>query len=278
MTKTGPSTVVTIRPPRPWEFASLGGLWGFRELAYFMFLRDVKVRYKQTSLGVAWAVIQPFLLMVVFSIFLGHLAHVGSDGLPYPLFAFSALVPWTLFSSALGTSTRSLVSAGELISKIYFPRVLVPIASVGSFLLDFLIAMCVLFAMMGYYGFVPTWRVVAIPVLTALLLLIAFSVAIGFSALNVRYRDIGYVVPLLTQLWLFATPIAYPSSLVPKSVRLLYGLNPMTGVIDGFRWALLQDGSPPWALLATALVVAIVLMAGSLAYFQRAEKSFADVI
>jgi len=271
----GPVTV--IRPGRPW---SLGfrELWEYRELLYFFAWRDVKVRYRQAALGAAWALLQPLLLMVVFSVFLGRLAGVGSEGRPYPLFAFAALVPWTLFSSALTGSSQSVVTGGQLVSKVYFPRLALPVASVGSYLLDFVIAFGHLLPMMAYYGIYPSGRLIWLPAFVALAVLAALAVGIGLSALNVRYRDVRYVLPFLVQIWLFASPVAYSASLVPDSLRVLYGLNPLAGIIDGFRWMLLGTPAPPAGMLAASAAMTVALFVTSVVYFRRTETVFADVI
>lgn len=269
--------LTVIRPTRPWSLG-LRELWPYRELLYFFAWRDVKVRYRQAAFGIGWAVIQPLLLMVVFSIFLGRLAGVGSEGLPYPVFAFAALVPWTLFSSALTSSSQSVVGSSQLVSKVYFPRLALPVASVGSYLVDFLIALGILFAMMAYYGIYPSARLVWLPLLLALTVVVALGVGVGLSALNVRYRDVRYVLPFLVQLWLFASPVAYPASLVPESFRAVYAINPMAGTIEGFRWVLLGTGTAPWTLLAVSAAVSVAVFAASCLYFKRTEAGFADVI
>jgi lipopolysaccharide transport system permease protein len=253
-------------------------LWAYRELLAFLTWRDVKVRYRQTALGAAWALIQPFALMVVFTIFLGHLADVPSNGLPYPIFAFAALVPWTLFSSSLSSVTNSLVGSTNLISKVYFPRLVIPLAVIGSFLLDFAIALVLLVVMMVYYDVYPGWGVLLVPVLTLVTLVTALSVGIWLTALNVRYRDIKYTVPFLLQIWLFASPIAYATTLVPERWRIVYSLNPMASVIDGFRWALLGT---PWAigvLPVVSLGVVLLVLVSGLVYFRRVEQTFADIV
>jgi lipopolysaccharide transport system permease protein len=253
-------------------------LWAYRELLGFLTWRDVTVRYRQTVIGALWAVLQPFTLMIVFSIFLNKLAHVPSNGLPYPLFSFSGLVPWTLFAASLGGASDSLVGSSGLISKVYFPRLVIPLAVTGSFVFDFVIAFALLVGMMVYYGVYPGLAVVAVPALVLLTLLTALSVGLWLTALNVRYRDIRYTVPFLLQVWLFASPIAYASSLVPHQWRLVYSLNPMTTVIDGFRWSLLGSAwSPGWSAVVSLSVVAALLVSG-LAYFRKMERTFADVI
>jgi lipopolysaccharide transport system permease protein len=274
-----PAAVVLIRPHRGWVSLNLRELWSYRELAYFFVWRDLKVRYKQTAFGALWAVIQPFMLMVVFSLFLGRVSGIAPAGVPYPLFAFAGLVPWTLFAQSLVGSSDSLVGASNLLQKVYFPRLLLPVAAVGSYLLDFVIAMGVLGLLMLYFGALPSLAILWVIPLTALALATSLAVGICLSAVNVRYRDVRYAVPFLVQLWLFASPVAYSADLVPAQWRTLYQLNPMAGVIEGFRWALLGQGAPPpvGAILISACVTAVVLLLG-LAYFRRTERTFADVI
>lgn len=268
-----------LEPSRGWVSLRLGELWEYRELLYFLIWRDIKVRYKQTILGAAWAVIQPFMTMVVFSLFFGNLANVPSDDLPYPLFSFAALVPWTLFSIALTTSSNSLVGSANLIKKVYFPRLTIPIATVLSGVVDFLIAFGVLILMMFYFGVAPTPNIIFLPYFVLLTLITAFGVGLWFSALNVQFRDVRYIVPFLTQFWLFATPIAYPSSLIDSAtLRTIYGFNPMTGVVEGFRWALLGVDTAPGNMLIVSSVVALFIMISGLFYFRRMEKSFADIV
>jgi lipopolysaccharide transport system permease protein len=270
--------VLTIEPMNGWVSIKFRELLEYRELLYFLVWRDLKVRYRQTALGAAWAILQPLLTMVVFTIFFGRLAGVPSDGLPYPIFAYTALLPWQLFAHALTESGNSLVSNQHLITKIYFPRLIIPISSVLSGLVDFAIAFVVLVGLMIYYGTTPTAAILTLPLLLLFTLLAALSVGLWLSALNVRYRDIRYTLPFLTQIWLFATPIAYSSSLLPNPWRDLYGLNPMAGVVEAFRWALLgkTGGIGPLCFLSAAVV--ILLLVGGLFYFQRMEKIFADIV
>ncbi len=271
-------SVVVVTPPRGWAALNLRDLWAHRDLVYFLAWRDVKVRYAQASIGVAWAVLQPLLMMVVFTVFLGRLAKVPSDGIPYPVFAFSGLLPWTYFSNATGTATESLVSSSNLVSKVYFPRLAIPLAALLSWLPDLLVATGMLIMMMLAYGLMPAWTTVLLPVFALYALLAASSVSVWLSALNVAYRDVRYAVPFLIQLWLFATPVVYPASLVPGRFRALFGLNPMAGVVEGFRWGLLGRGHPPWALMGVSAAVALVLLVGGLYHFRRVEHGFADVI
>jgi lipopolysaccharide transport system permease protein len=266
------------RQARPgWVAINFAELWQYRELLFFQALRDIKVRYKQTLLGAAWAILQPVLTMVVFSIFFGNLAGVPSDGLPYPIFTFTALLPWQLFSYALTHSSNSLVDSANVLTKVYFPRLILPIASVLAGLVDFAIAFGVLIAMMLHYDAVPGWGVVTLPLFTLLALATALAVGLWLSVLNVNYRDVRYTIPFLAQFWLFITPVAYSSSLVPEKWQAIYGINPMAGVVDGFRWALLGK-TPPGPMLLVSVAVAVLLLAGGLFYFRRMEKTFADVI
>jgi lipopolysaccharide transport system permease protein len=267
-----------IRPQAGWTAAGLKELWEYRELLYFLTWRDIKVRYKQTVLGAGWAIIQPFFMMVVFSLFFGYLAKVPSDGIPYPIFAYCALLPWQLFAHALTESSNSLVANERLITKVYFPRLVVPISAVLGGLLDFAIAFVILLLMMAYYGVRPTWAIVTLPAFLLLAMLTALGVGLWLSALNVKYRDVRYTITFLIQFWLFATPVAYSSSIVPARWRALYGLNPMAGVVEGFRWALLGKSEGPGALLAVSVAVVVLILIGGLYYFRRMEAEFADVV
>jgi len=267
---------VVLEPSRGWVSLKLDRLWQYRELLYFLSWRDVKVRYKQTLLGAGWAIIQPFFTMLVFSLFFGKLAKMPSDSVPYPIFVYTALVPWTFFANALTQSSNSLVENSNLLKKVYFPRLVMPISSVISGTVDFACAFVVLVAMMIFYGIVPTANMVWLPLLVVLALAMALGVGLWLSALNVLYRDVRYVIPFLTQFWLFATPIAYPSSLLSEPWRTLYGINPMVGVVEGFRWALLGTQTAPGPmLLVSGLAALIVLITGAF-YFRRMEKTFAD--
>lgn len=270
--------LTVVRPPNRWAPLDLANHWRYRELLYFLVWRDIKVRYKQTLLGASWAIIQPFFTMVVFSVFFGRLANVPSDGAPYPVFSFAALVPWTFFASGVVQSSNSLVSNRELITKVYFPRLSLPAASVLAGAVDFVIAFVVLIAMMAYYGIVPTTNIVWIPAFLLLAMVTSLGVGFWLSALNVRYRDVRHAVPFLVQAWLFITPIAYPSSLLSEPWRTLYGLNPMAGVVEGFRWALLGTASAPPGLVAASAVVAVLLFFSGAFYFRRVESGFADVV
>jgi lipopolysaccharide transport system permease protein len=270
--------VMRIQANKGWVSLKLRELWDYRELFYFLVWRDVKVRYKQTVLGTAWAIIQPLFTVLIFSLFFGRLAKVPSDGIPYPLFSITALVPWTFFSFGLNQSSNSLVGSANLITKVYFPRLAVPIASVLAGTVDFLLAFCVLLVMMFHYRVFPTRNVVFLPLLFLLTLTASLGVGLWLSALNVKFRDVRMVLPFLVQIWMFATPIAYPSSLLHEPWRTVYGLNPMVGVVEGFRWALLGVKSPPGPMVVVSGAISILLLLGGLIYFRRMEKTFADLI
>jgi lipopolysaccharide transport system permease protein len=267
-----------IKPEQGLASLELRELWEYRELLYFLIWRDIKVRYKQTVLGATWAVIQPVFMMLVFSLFFGRLARVPSDGIPYPIFTFCALLPWQLFANALTESSNSLVGNQNLITKVYFPRLVVPISAVLGGVVDFAIAFGILLLMMAYYHIVPTWAIVTLPGFLLLAVMTALGVGLWLSALNVQYRDVRYTISFIIQFWLFATPVAYPSSIVPARWRALYGLNPMAGVVEGFRWALLGKSEPPGALLWVSVAVVILLLIGGLYYFRRMEAQFADIV
>jgi lipopolysaccharide transport system permease protein len=269
---------ITIKPSKGWAALNLKDLWIYRELVMFMTWRDLKVRYKQTLLGASWAILQPFLTMVVFSIFFGGLAEVPSDGVPYPIFSFTALIPWTLFSKALQDASRSLVASSHMITKIYFPRIILPLASVLAGIVDFLIAFVVLLGMMTFYRIVPTSNLWLLPFFLLMALITAIGAGLWLSSLNVLYRDVGYVLPFLTQFWMFLTPIAYPASLIPQKWLVLYALNPMTGVVEGFRWVLLGSGQAPGIMTLVSALVAIVLLVSGTFYFKRMERLFADMV
>jgi lipopolysaccharide transport system permease protein len=270
--------VTVIRPSHGWRAVNLSEVWAYRELLYFLVWRDIKVRYKQTAFGASWAVIQPFFTMVIFSLFFGRLAGVPSDGLPYPIFAFAALVPWTFFANGLSMSANSLVGSQELIRKVYFPRLTIPTATVLAGLVDFAIAFVVLLGMMLAYGIVPGLTVLWTLPLLLLALVTSLGVGLWLSALNVQYRDVRHAVPFLTQLWLFATPIAYPSSLLGEPWRTLYALNPMVGVVEGFRWALLGAETAPGPMILVSSAAALALLLGGAFYFRRMERVFADIV
>lgn len=270
--------VTVIEPPRRWMPLDLRELWDQRELVYFLAWRDIKVRYKQTALGASWAILQPIFGMAVFSIFFGKLGRIPSDGLPYPLWSFAGLVPWTFFSQGLTQAANSLVMSQNLLRKVYFPRLAIPIATVLSAAVDLVLAFVVLLAMMAFYGVFPTARAVLVIPLAALAFVAALGAGLWLAALSVRYRDVRYVVPVLVQFWLFATPIAYPSSLLPGNWRVLYAINPMTGVVEGFRWALLGANTAPGAMLAVSTAAAIVILVGGAYYFRSMERTFADLV
>jgi lipopolysaccharide transport system permease protein len=274
--EVGHPRVVRRRPRTGWVAVDLGELWRYRELLVFFATRDLKVRYRQTVLGAAWAILQPALTMAVFSIFLGRLGRIPSGDVPYPIFAFCGLLPWQLFAYALVHSSNSLVENAQTIKKVYFPRLIAPLASVITGLVDFAIASLVLVVLMVWYRIVPGWAVLTLPLFTLVAVTAALAVGLWLSALNVTYRDVRYAIPFLAQLWLFVTPVAYPSSLVPERWQPFYGINPMAGVVDGFRWALL-GAAPPARLLLVSTATTALLLAGGMCYFRRMERSFADV-
>ena len=270
--------VTMIRPSKGWVSLKLDELWEYRELLYFLTWRDIKVRYKQTVLGAAWAIIQPFFTMIVFSLFFGQLAGIPSDGIPYPIFSYAALVPWTFFATGLSSSSNSLVGSANLLKKVYFPRLTIPIATVLSGVIDFVLAFIVLLGMMLFYGIVPTINVIWLPLLLMLALITSLGVGLWLSAMNVQFRDVRYTIPFITQFWLFATPIAYPSSLLSEPWRTLYAINPMVGVVEGFRWALLGTDTAPGPIIIVSALAALTLLVSGAYYFRRMEKTFADVV
>ena len=267
-----------ITPPGRWWAIPLGELWQYRELLYFFVWRDIKIRYKQTAIGAAWAVLQPFLTMVVFSLFFGRLAHIPSGGLPYPIFYYSALLPWMYFAAALQSATNTIVENQRLVTKVYFPRLALPLSSVVSGLVDFGISFVMFIAMALYYGIYPGPAVLWLPAFLLLAVLTALGVGLWLAALNAIYRDVRYVLPFLVQFWMFASPVAYPSSLVPMKWRWLYGLNPMAGVIEGFRWSLTGRVDPPGRLIFVSVGVVIAVLLSGVAYFQKMETTVADVV
>lgn len=273
-----PARVLRIEPSLGWVSLRLHELWEYRELLYFLTWRDIKVRYKQTVLGAAWAIIQPFFTMVIFSIFFGRLAQIPSDGIPYPIFAYAALVPWTFFANGLTQSSNSLVNSANLLKKVYFPRLVIPLSGVLSGVVDFVLAFIVLLGMILFYGIVPTANVLWLPFLLLLAFVTSLGVGLWFSAMNVQFRDVRYTIPFLTQFWLFATPIAYPSSLLSDPWRTVYGLNPMVGVVEGFRWALLGTDTAPGPVIVVSSLAALFILIGGAFYFRRMEKTFADVV
>ncbi len=273
-----PAPTVVIRPTKGWAFLDLRELWTHSELVYFLSARNIKIRYKQTSIGVAWAVLQPLAMMAVFTLFFGRLAKLPSAGIPYPLFAFAGLLPWQLFSRTINESTNSLIMNQRLITRVYFPRIIIPISVTLAALVDFAISAVLLLGLMVMYGIRPGSTILWLPVFVLLMLLTALGVGFWLSALNVEFRDVAHAMPFLSQLWLFVTPVVYASSLVPASWRVLYGLNPMTGVVEGFRWALLGAGQRPGQMLAVSSLVAVGLFISGIAWFRRRERSFVDAI
>ena len=269
---------IVIEPTRGWFNLNFKEIWAYRELLFFLVWRDIKVRYKQTVLGAAWAILRPLFTMIIFSVIFGSFAKLPSEGIPYPVFTYTALLPWQLFSSALTNSSQSLVNSRNLITKIYFPRLIIPISSAIAGLVDFAVAFVILIIMIIAYGIPLSWRIAALPLFILLALLTAISVGLWFSALNVQYRDVRYTIPFLNTFWMYATPIAYSATLIPEKWRALYGLNPMTGVVEGFRWMLLGKSAMQWQYYAIPTGIVILLLIGGLIYFRRMEDSFADVI
>ena len=269
---------LVIEPSRVWFRVDLAAIWQYRELLYFLVWRDVKVRYKQTAIGATWAILQPLMTMIIFTLIFAHFAKIPSDGFPYPIFAYTALLPWTYFATALHRSTGSVVSEAHLISKIYFPRVILPLAGTVSGIIDFVMAFVVLLGMMIWYDIMPSWGLLALPLFLLLALATALAVGLWGSALYVRYRDVGLTVPFLTQCWMYASPVAYPVSLVPENWRFFYSLNPMAGVIEGFRWALLGKQGPDFGVMAVSSVVVVVMLVSGLIFFTYMERTFVDVV
>ena len=270
--------VVVIEPARGWSALELRNLWDYRELLYFLVWRDIKVRYKQTALGAAWAVLQPVTTIVIFTLIFGQLARIPSDGIPYPIFSFSALLPWSYFAGAFGRSSGSVVASANLISKVYFPRLVVPLSGALGGVIDFGLAFLVLIGLMAWYGVLPTAAILLLPAFLLLAVAAALGVGLWLSALNVQYHDVQFVVPFLSQVWMYVTPVVYPASLIPEKWRLLYSLNPMVGVVEGFRWALLGQGNVPATMLGSSTVVTLILLISGAFYFRRMETTFADVV
>ena len=275
---TSSEPILVIRPSRAWFRLDLAALWEYRELLYFLVWRDLRVRYQQTAIGGTWALLQPLMTMMIFTVIFGQFAKIPSDGLPYPIFAYTALLPWTYFASALNRSSTSVVAEAHLISKVYFPRALLPLAGTLSGIVDFAIAFVLLLGLMVWYGIGPTWGVLVLPLFLLLALAMALAVGLWCSALNVRYRDVALTIPFLTQCWMYASPVAYPVSLVPENWRFLYSLNPMAGVVEGFRWALLGKQGPDFVVMAVSAVVVALLLVGGLVFFKHMERTFADVV
>ncbi len=275
---TPQNVVVRITPSKGWVSLKLKELWAYRELLYFLVWRDIKVRYKQTILGASWAIIQPFFTMIVFSIFFGKLAKIPSDGIPYPIFSYSALVPWAFFANGLNQASTSLVGNANLLKKVYFPRLAMPIASVLGGFVDFVLAFVMLIGMIFYYGMAPTINVVWLPAFLMLAFMTSLGVSLWLSALYVQFRDVRHIIPFLIQIWLFSTPIAYPSSLLSEPWRTIYSLNPMVPVVEGFRWALLGTPTGPNITIIFSCLVAVGLLLSGAFYFRRMEKTFADVV
>jgi lipopolysaccharide transport system permease protein len=276
-TSSLPPTLV-IQPRRHLFALDINAIWQYRELLYFLIWRDLKVRYRQSVIGVGWVILQPLMTMVVFTAVFGKFAGVPSDGLPYPIFIFSALLPWTLFANSLTRGSASVVGNAQLVSKIYFPRLILPLSGVLSPVADFAVAFVILIGMMVWFGISPTWGILALPLFVLLAILTALAVGLWLSALDVRYRDVGHTVPFLVQIWMFISPVAYPVSLVPEKWRLLYSLNPMAGVIEGFRWALLGKQSPDFAVITASAVMMFTLLVTGIVFFRYTERTFADVI
>jgi lipopolysaccharide transport system permease protein len=272
------AATVVVEPARGLFDLDFKGVWEYRELLYFLVWRDVKVRYKQTVLGVAWVVLQPLLTMMVFTVIFSYLVRVPSDGLPYPLFAFTALLPWTYFNQALTRGGAGLVSNANLISKVYFPRLLIPLSAAVAPLVDFLLSFVILLGLMVYYGVTPAWGVLALPLFMLLALMTALAMALLLSPLHAQYRDVGHIIPFLAQFWMYASPVIYPVSLIPEQWRLLYSLNPMVGVIEGFRWALLDHDKPDFRVMIVSALVVFVLLSVGVVLFRRAERTFADIV
>ncbi len=267
-----------IQPRRQLLDLDLKGIWAYRELLYFLIWRDIKIRYKQTLIGGAWAVIQPLTSMLIFTVIFGSFAKIPSDGLPYPVFSFTALLPWNLFSGALTRSTDSVVGNSNLVSKVYFPRLTLPIASTLSGIVDFAISLIILMGMMVWFGIIPNWKILFLPSFVLLALMTALAVGLWSSALNVRYRDVGHTIPFVAQIWMYASPVVYPVSIIPKKWQLLYSLNPMAGVIEGFRWALLGAPRPDLNVIAVSTAMVFALLLSGTVYFKHTERTFADVV
>lgn len=269
---------IIIKPSSKYIYIPVRELYQYKDLLYFLVWRDIKVRYKQTVLGVVWVILQPLISMIIFSIIFGRLAHLPSEGIPYPVFTYSALLSWQLFAYSLTQSSESLVSNEKLITKVYFPRILIPLTPIFSGLFDFLISIAVFSLIMLYYKITPSLDLIYLPFFILLAISTALGIGLWFTALNVRFRDVRYTIPFLTQAWLYLTPVAYSSSLIPKKWLYLYHLNPMVGVVDGFRWVLLNKAAPPFSMLVFSFIISIVFLISGLFYFQKMESEFADII
>lgn len=270
--------IISIQPDETWLSLNLRDLWEYRELLFFLTWRDVMVRYKQSILGIGWAILQPLLTMVVFTLVFGNFAKIPSDGLPYPVFSYTALLPWTLFAQAISRSGASLVGSAHLITKVYFPRLIIPLSATLAPLVDFGFAFVILLGMMVWFGITPTAGILVLPLFILLAMATALAVGLWLSALNVRYRDVAYLIPFIVQLWMYASPVVYPVSIVPEQWRWLFGLNPMTGVIEGFRWALLGKANPDFGVIVISAGIVLALLIAGLVYFNRTESTFADVV
>jgi len=274
-----PSQVITeIRPDRGWLDLDLGAVWRYRELLGVLVMRDLQVLYKQALLGAGWAILQPVFAVIIFSIIFGYIVKMPSEGVPYPLFAFAGVLPWTYFAEAVRRSGTGLVTDAELVRKVYFPRLIMPLANVISPLVDFCIAFVVLLVLMAFYGIAPSWKILVIPPLMVVAALLALSIGLWLGPINVRFRDIKHTLPFLIQIWMYASPIVYPLSIVPREWQAIYALNPMVGVIEGFRWAVFDRGEPNFTALAMSGAIIVLLLAGGLVFFRRMERTFADVI
>jgi lipopolysaccharide transport system permease protein len=269
---------IVLQPRNGLFHLDLGSLWQYRELLYFLVWRDVKVRYKQTAIGIGWAILQPLMTMALFTVVFGNFAQIPSDGLPYPVFAYTALLPWTYFSQALSRSGTSLVGNANLLTKVYFPRLIIPLAAAAAPTVDFLFSFSILLGLMAWFGIVPTWGVLALPLFLLFAVLTALAVSLWLAPLNVQYRDVGHTIPFFIQFWMYASPVAYPISLVPESWRPLYSLNPMAGVIEGFRWALLGKDHPDFIVMAVSVTMMLALLLGGMVYFKKMEQTFADIV
>ena len=269
---------VVIEPKKGWFDFDLGSVWEYRDLLYFLVWRNVKVRYKQTAIGVAWVILQPLLTMAMLSVIFGYFLQIPSDGLPYTVFTYTALLPWNYFAQALSRGGGGLVSHAGLITKVYFPRLVIPLAAILTPLVDFAFAFLILIGLMGWYRIAPTWSAFAVPLFLLLAVITALAVNLFLSTLNVKYRDVGNLIPVVTQFWMYASPVIYPSSVIPERWRLVYSLNPMVGVIEGFRWALLGKEAPDSRALGISAAMVILMLVGGVVYFRRTERTFADVI